>query len=97
MNTRGGSHDRGAIFSIGIDGSGFGLLESFGGAPDDGGIPAGNDVILSADASTLYGMTSFGGTANQGVVCSAPVPEPGACALLGLGAVLLSTRRRNTR
>ena len=92
------SQGNGTIFSIRIDGTGFSLLDSFGGPPTDGSRPYG-DLTLSADASTLYGMTNRGGTADLGVVFSRSiaVPEPAACALLGLGAVLLSARRRNAR
>ena len=52
-------------------------------------------MTLSDDASTLYGTTTFGGTANLGVIFSRAIPEPGAFALLGLGALLLSARHRN--
>ena len=93
----GGSGDLGTLFSIGTDGTGFGLLERFGGAPADGARPQYSDVTISADGSTLYGMTVIGGTANKGVVFSRAVPEPGACVLLGFGAFLLSARRRNAR
>ena len=98
MTSKGGLSDAGTLFSIGTDGTGYGLLESFGGAPADGSNPQLGNLTLSADASTLYGMTILGGTANKGVVFSrALVPEPGAFALLGLGTLLLSAHRRNAR
>ena len=80
MTGQGGSGNHGVLFSIRTDGTGFGLLESFGGPPADGGNPQINDLILSGDGSTLYGTTYQGGSANRGVVFSrtiAPVPEPG--------------------
>ena len=75
----------------------FGLLESFGGAPADGASPEYGELTLSDNGSTLYGMALFGGTADQGVVFARNIPEPGTFALLGLGALLLSARRRNAR
>ncbi len=85
----------GIIFTLNTDGSGFRLIESFTGTPS-AAIPGRGDVTLSADGSTLYGMTSQGGTADKGTVFSTNIatPEPGTFALLGLGALLLSTRRR---
>ena len=96
MTYLGGSFDKGTLFSIGTDGSGYALLESFGSTPADGASPYNNDVILSADASKLYGMTPVGGSANVGVVFSRAIatPEPASAALLGLGAPLLAARRR---
>jgi uncharacterized repeat protein (TIGR03803 family) len=98
MTGGGGTSNLGTLFSIGNDGSSFDLLESFAGTPADAANPDYGEMILSDDSSTLYGMTSSGGTANQGVVFAraiAPaVPEPGAFALLGFGALLLAVRRR---
>ena len=94
MTANGGISEGGTLFSIGTDGSSFGLLESFAGAPADGARPFFGDLTLSGDGATLYGMTAFGGTANQGVVFSRSlVPEPGTFALLGLGTLLLAARR----
>ena len=76
----------------------FGLLESFGGAPADGASPEYGELTLSDNGSTLYGMTFEGGTDGRGVIFSRSlVPEPGTFALLGLGTLILSTRRRNSR
>ena len=96
MTRYGGSSGTGALFSIGTDGTGFDLLESFSGAPADGAYPRFGDVTLSGDGSTLFGMTYAGGTANAGVVFSRSLvaPEPASAALLGLGALLLAARRR---
>ncbi len=97
MSTFGGNN-LGTLFSIGTNGGGFRLLESFSGAPADGANPSSFGALtLSGDASTLYGLTAFGGTANKGVVFSKAVPEPGTFVLFGLGALLLSARRRNAR
>lgn len=97
MTSQGGASDAGTLFSIGLDGTGYSVIESFAGAPADGAFPYG-DLTFSDDGSTYYGMTSDGGTADLGVIFShAVVPEPGACALLGLGALLLSPRRRDAR
>ena len=91
MTSLGGSNNRGAIFSINTDGTSFDLRESFGSASADGAYPVG-DLTLSADASTYYGMTNRGGSANAGVVFSKAVPEPSACAL-GLAALALQRPR----
>ena len=90
----GGTSNRGTIFSINTDGTGFGLLDSFAGAPADGNAPYG-DLTLSGDASTLYGMTLIGGTTGGGTVFSKSlVPEPSTALLLVAGAGLLLRRRR---
>jgi uncharacterized repeat protein (TIGR03803 family) len=54
----GGNDDRGTIFKMQTDGSGFTLLHSFAGGKD-GQQPAGSRLVLSG--STLYGMTEYGG------------------------------------
>jgi uncharacterized repeat protein (TIGR03803 family) len=72
MTYSGGSTSSGTIFSIGTDGSGFNSLYSFTGVGADGANPAGN-LILSSDGSTLYGMTSAGGTDGVGTIFSYPV------------------------
>jgi uncharacterized repeat protein (TIGR03803 family) len=97
MTADGGSSGNGAIFAVNTDGTGYGLLASFDGAPADGAHPRRGDLTISSDGSTLYGMTYQGGPADAGVVFSAPAPEPGAFALLGLGALLLTARRHNAR
>ena len=99
MSTFGGNNF-GTLFSLGTNGTGFRLLESFSGAPNDGANPPSFGALtLSGDASTLYGLTAFGGTANKGVIFSRAIatPEPGAFALLSLGTLLLSAHRRNAQ
>jgi uncharacterized repeat protein (TIGR03803 family) len=66
MASADGVNSDGVIFSIGTNGSGFTVLYSFTGAPD-GKVPTG-DLVLSG--STLYGMTSIGGTSSDGVIFS---------------------------
>ena len=98
-NSRGFGFGEGTLFSIGTDGTGFSLLESFGVAISDPAYPLASEPTLSADGTTLYGVTQLGGAVDQGVVFSRSlvVPEPGTFALLGLGALFLAVRRRNAR
>ena len=63
MTVEGGSVNRGVVFRINIDGSGFALLHSFTGGPSDGDFPYGS---LTFSGSALYGMTRFGGAAGAG-------------------------------
>jgi uncharacterized repeat protein (TIGR03803 family) len=61
----------GTIFSIPVTGGTPTVLASFNGT--DGGSPLGS-LTLSADGSTLYGMTFQGGLYNDGVVFAQSVP-----------------------
>jgi uncharacterized repeat protein (TIGR03803 family) len=96
MAGSGGSGRRGIIFSISTSGTNYSILQNFAGSPSDGADPEGN-VTLSADGRTLYGMTTDGGTADEGVIFSAPatasVPEPSAWALLFCGLAALTGLR----
>lgn len=65
MAAYGGSGNKGTIFSLGTDGSGFTVLHSFSGA--DGATPC-TSLALSGD--TLYGMTTGGGDSDQGTIFS---------------------------
>jgi uncharacterized repeat protein (TIGR03803 family) len=59
MTLGGGSNgNNGTIFQIGTNGSGFGLIRSFSGGPNDGEAPLGS---LALSGTTFYGMTSEGG------------------------------------
>jgi len=65
MTSKGGSHNKGVIFKVNTDGTGYGILHNFTGYMDDGAQPWGS---LTLSGSTLYGMTSEGGGHNEGVV-----------------------------
>ena len=67
MTPSGGSNGVGTLFSINTDGSGFGLLHSFGGGTSDGANPFGS---LTLSGSTLYGMTRDGGNSDNGTLFS---------------------------
>ena len=56
----GGTSNLGTLFSVQTDGSGFTVLHSFVGPPNDGETPALAPLILSG--STLYGALDGGGT-----------------------------------
>jgi uncharacterized repeat protein (TIGR03803 family) len=61
----GGDANRGTVFKMNTDGSGFSLLREFVGGADDGRSPR-CDLTLSG--STLYGTTYYGGDDNLGTV-----------------------------
>jgi uncharacterized repeat protein (TIGR03803 family) len=61
----GGDNDRGVIFKIETDGTGFSLLREFAGGADDGMRP---NRSLTLSGSTLYGTTYFGGDDGLGVI-----------------------------
>ena len=65
----GGASNKGTVFHISTDGSGFSILHSFAGNPD-GEKPIDNVIMLNA---TLYGMTVFGGTDNEGTIFAIPL------------------------
>ena len=58
----------GTIFSIGTDGSSFTVLHNFTGGALDGQSGYNDGLVVSG--STLYGMTTEGGAANDGTVFS---------------------------
>jgi uncharacterized repeat protein (TIGR03803 family) len=59
MTCNGGDNDLGTIFKINVDGTGFEVIHSFAGRPDDGALPKESLII---DGTYLYGMTMSGGT-----------------------------------
>ncbi len=65
MTLYGGDDDRGVIFKVGTDGSGYSLLHEFAGGNEDGASPFG---ALTLDGTILYGMTHSGGDSNNGTV-----------------------------
>ena len=96
----GGASDRGTIFRIGADGSGFTSLYSVTGP--DGWSPT---AALIADAKgNLFGTTEIGGANGEGSIFRlsgagfAVIPEPGTWAMMiagfGLVGAGLPVRRR---
>jgi uncharacterized repeat protein (TIGR03803 family) len=65
MTNEGGGNDLGTIFRIGADGTDFEVLHSFGGGSGDGSRPCGHLTLVG---STLYGISSQGGTSGRGTV-----------------------------
>jgi uncharacterized repeat protein (TIGR03803 family) len=93
MTYRGGSNNLGTMFQINTDGTGYNLLHTFGGT-GDGSLP-GSDLTISG--SILYGTTTQGGSANNGIVFSyqlTPAPEPSSFVLSALGMAGLAAARR---
>ena len=58
MTEAGGAYNKGMIFQINTDGTGYQVLYSFGSVANDGCYPYGS---LTLSGTTLYGMTSDGG------------------------------------
>jgi uncharacterized repeat protein (TIGR01451 family) len=65
MTSHGGANDKGTVFKINADGTGFGLVHSFAGWPWDGGIPTDSVTLIG---SVLHGMTLWGGVHDMGAV-----------------------------
>ena len=65
MTFNGGFDNRGTIFKIDIDGSGFAIQHSFTDNPQDGSHPGGT---LISSGGVFYGMTSRGGDNNAGTI-----------------------------
>lgn len=72
MTAYGGSSNAGTLFRVSTNGSGFQVLHSFSGGTDNGAGPYGSPVL---SGGTIYGMTSQGGTADEGIVFSLAVPD----------------------
>jgi len=71
----GGATNKGTVFKLNKDGSGFEILKHFTGTGGDGNI-ANNGLLLGSDG-VLYGMTFIGGDFNRGctfAISTAPLP-----------------------
>ena len=75
MTPFGGASDYGVVFRVSTDGSSYTNLHEFTGGTNDGATAYGS---LMLSGSTIYGMTYYGGTNNEGVVfaLSNLPPEP---------------------
>jgi uncharacterized repeat protein (TIGR03803 family) len=67
MTFNGGVSDGGVVFGVNTNGTGYSVLHTFLGGDADGQYPLGS---LTLNGSTLYGMTSGGGSNDDGVVFS---------------------------
>jgi uncharacterized repeat protein (TIGR03803 family) len=65
MTSQGGSANKGTIFEMNINGTGFGLLRSFTGGAADGASP---ECGLLISGSEMYGMTALGGADALGTI-----------------------------
>jgi ELWxxDGT repeat protein/uncharacterized repeat protein (TIGR03803 family) len=63
----GGASQHGTLFKINLDGSGFAILHSFAGFPDDSESPQGSMIERGG---ALYGATDQGGAGNSGIIFS---------------------------
>ncbi|QQG41874.1 MAG: hypothetical protein HYV90_01010 [Candidatus Woesebacteria bacterium] len=64
----GGDSNKGTIFSMNTDGTGFTLLREFAGGASDGS--DASISTLSLDSGVLYGTTAQGGDSNKGTIFS---------------------------
>lgn len=67
----GGGSNAGTLFRVSTNGSGFQVLHSFTGGSTGGAGPYGSPVL---SGGKIYGMTSQGGTAGEGILFSLTVP-----------------------
>ncbi|MBN1829682.1 MAG: hypothetical protein JW884_11135 [Deltaproteobacteria bacterium] len=65
MAVYGGSFNDGVLFSINLDGTNYKIIHNFRGVGDEGKQPQGSLIL---NASTLFGMTTYGGAYGRGVV-----------------------------
>ena len=78
MTSASGAGSKGTVFRVSTDGSSYTNFHSFAGGTNDGASPYGCSLMLNG--STLYGMTYYGGTKDDGVVFTLsnlpPAPPP---------------------
>jgi uncharacterized repeat protein (TIGR03803 family) len=84
MSGAGGTNDMGTIFSISVGGGTPTTLFNFD--QTNGSYPNGS-LTLSADCSTLFGMTLRGGDYDAGVVFALSIPEPSTFVLLSIAVI----------
>jgi uncharacterized repeat protein (TIGR03803 family) len=72
--TGNGSTDNGTMFRLNTDGTGYTILHSFAGPPNDGAYPQAQVLLIG---NTVYGTTYAGGTLGGGTVFSLSLPATG--------------------
>ena len=88
----GGVHDKGTIYQINLDGTGYNKIHDFAGGSLDGSSPFEGGLIV--DGNQLYGTTTRGGQFDIGVVYSLTlIPEPTTFSL-AIAAVCYANGRR---
>jgi uncharacterized repeat protein (TIGR03803 family) len=91
----GGSANLGTLFQIGIDGSGYNVMHSFLGGPNDGANPFSDLTLIG---SAFYGTTTAGGASNNGAIFAfTPIPEPSSLLLTAVGGAVTFIVRRLRR
>jgi uncharacterized repeat protein (TIGR03803 family) len=86
MTSVGGASNLGVLFRVSTDGGSYTNVHSFAGGTGDGASPSWCSLML--DSSTLYGMTYYGGTNNDGVVfalSNLPAAPPPTLAIMQMG------------
>jgi uncharacterized repeat protein (TIGR03803 family) len=68
MTRKSGHHGFGVVFSVDITGNDYTVLHDFAGGPDDGAT-TDHGYVVQMD-NVLYGMTTNGGSSNDGVIFS---------------------------
>ena len=92
LTSRGGD-GYGTVFEINTNGGSYQILYSFANSSTNDGKYPNDSMVLYANA--LYGMTTAGGTGNDGTVFAiGGVPEPSTFALAAAGLAALLARGR---